>query len=385
MAVDCVPQTAGYLSVTTSGLEDYLFRGDHPVLKDMSWSTYGMWVYRVELAPGAETSIRAAVPRFLDMYFSPAYKLYNTHCQRIRTEPRVPMFEGFSMPTLTTDSERNAMYKQLQCRSFAVSASPTLGASAEDLPLPLLSLTASGGRLGASAICRAARVPLFVGDGGGTGYDAREAGACAGGGAQFSACCRETEPVCCMLDYSLRIFCLVCVVVLGNQDTAISSTVGGTTDPNWEGVQATVQGTCSASADEQQPRATVAMYASMQALERLVKKESLDRARQEKPKKRRDADQYLHSNFSWQRKACQSGVVKLSPQTHWESNHSLLNCLNTLRNPLNATKRTLRTALWLPARARLLTPTYTLIRRTRSLAHSFLHSLLFTSEYFTKR
>ena len=97
---------------------------------------------------------------------------------------------------------------------------------------------ASGGRLGASAICRAARVPLFVGDGGGTGYDAREAGACAGGGARFSACCRETEPVCCMLDYSLRIFCLVCVVVLGNQDTAISSTVGGTTDPNWEGVQA---------------------------------------------------------------------------------------------------------------------------------------------------
>ena len=78
MAVDCVPQTAGYLSVTTSSLEDYLFRGDHPILKDMSWPTYGMWVYRVELPPGAGTSVRAAFPRFMDLYFDSAYKLYKS-------------------------------------------------------------------------------------------------------------------------------------------------------------------------------------------------------------------------------------------------------------------------------------------------------------------
>ena len=30
------------------------------------------------------------------------------------------MFEGFSVPPLTVDSERNAMYKQLQCRPVAV-------------------------------------------------------------------------------------------------------------------------------------------------------------------------------------------------------------------------------------------------------------------------
>ena len=120
LAGDRVAQRAGYLSVTTSSLADYLFRGDHPVLADMSWSTYGMWVYRVELPPGADTSIRAAVPRFMDVYFSPSYKLYNTHCQRISTEPRVPMFEGFTMPTLTTDSERNALHKQLQCRPFSI-------------------------------------------------------------------------------------------------------------------------------------------------------------------------------------------------------------------------------------------------------------------------
>ena len=40
---------------------------------------------------------------------------------------------------------------------------------------------ADGSRLRASAICREARVPFSVGDGGVTGCDAREAGACAGG------------------------------------------------------------------------------------------------------------------------------------------------------------------------------------------------------------
>ena len=64
---------------------------------------------------------------FMDLYFDSAYKLYKSHCQRISTEPRVPMFEGFTMPTLTTDSERNAMYKQLQCRPFAISQSRTSG------------------------------------------------------------------------------------------------------------------------------------------------------------------------------------------------------------------------------------------------------------------
>ena len=114
-------QRAKYLSVSTSSLEDYMYCGDHPILAEMSWSTYGMWVYRVELPPGQNVSVRAAVPRHMDIYFSSAYKLYNSHAQRISTEPRVPMFEGFTMPPLTIDSERNAMHKQVQCRPFAIS------------------------------------------------------------------------------------------------------------------------------------------------------------------------------------------------------------------------------------------------------------------------
>ena len=108
------------MTVTTTSLEDYAWRGDHPLLKDMSWSTYGMWVYRVELPPRAEVSVRSAVTRFVDIYFDKVYKLSTTHMQIISTEPRVPMFEGFTMPPVTMDAERHAMDKQLQCRPFSV-------------------------------------------------------------------------------------------------------------------------------------------------------------------------------------------------------------------------------------------------------------------------
>ena len=105
-----------YLSVTTSSLEDYLYRGDSELLAGMSWATYGTWVYRIELPARPEKSVRGVLPRYVDVYFDPACKLYNSHAQRICSEPRVPMFEGFTMPALTVDSERNAMYKQIQCR-----------------------------------------------------------------------------------------------------------------------------------------------------------------------------------------------------------------------------------------------------------------------------
>ena len=94
-----------------------------------------MWVYRIELPPRAERSVRAAVPRYVDVYFDPSYKLYQTHAQRISTEPRVPMFEGFTMPPLTLDAERNALYKQVQCRPTAVDPGDSWDHAAETLVL----------------------------------------------------------------------------------------------------------------------------------------------------------------------------------------------------------------------------------------------------------
>lgn len=40
----------------TRSLEDYLYRGDSGLLSGMSWSTYGMWVYRIKLHACPESS-----------------------------------------------------------------------------------------------------------------------------------------------------------------------------------------------------------------------------------------------------------------------------------------------------------------------------------------
>ena len=47
----------------------------------------------------------------------------------------VPMFEGFTMPPLSIDSERNAMYKQVQCRPTGIEQEPGEELSDEDLVL----------------------------------------------------------------------------------------------------------------------------------------------------------------------------------------------------------------------------------------------------------
>ncbi|CAJ1427508.1 unnamed protein product [Effrenium voratum] len=270
LAGDRVAQRAGYLSVTTSSLEDYLFRGDHPVLADMSWSTYGMWVYRVELPPGADTSIRAAVPRFMDVYFSPSYKLYNTHCQRISTEPRVPMFEGFTMPTLTTDSERNALYKQLQCRPFSICESKTGEISAEDLVVDAFAVLSQPRQsrsrnpsLAAATAFTESYLEWFA--------DAETAAA----QGRLRLAERQEYPSLWETEELQAAMAEKLALAQPDDDELIAP----------------------AFADSQQPRATVAMYTSMLAMERVANLEGLARARQHKPKKRRDVDQYLQQDF----------------------------------------------------------------------------------------
>ena len=82
-----------------------------------------MWVFRVEKMPlklkdDGEPMVPG--PRFIDIDFSPDYKLHHGHRQRIATEFRVPLYEGFTMPPSTRDSETAAMYKSLQLRVLAV-------------------------------------------------------------------------------------------------------------------------------------------------------------------------------------------------------------------------------------------------------------------------
>ena len=106
--------------VTTSALEDWLWRGDHPIVKEMPWYVYSMWVYRVERMPRKHRA--NAEPRFIDIAFSSDYKLHHTHRQRLATEFRVPLYEGFTMPPSTRDSETAAMYKSLLLRQLSVPA-----------------------------------------------------------------------------------------------------------------------------------------------------------------------------------------------------------------------------------------------------------------------
>ena len=110
--------------VTTSSLDDWLWRGDHPVVKDMHWYVYSMWVYRIEIQRPTKRDddgqLKTPPPRFIDIDFSPDYKLHRTHKQRIATEFRVPHFEGFTMPPSTEDSETAAMFKSLLLRAISV-------------------------------------------------------------------------------------------------------------------------------------------------------------------------------------------------------------------------------------------------------------------------
>ena len=51
--------------------------------------------------------------RFIDVEFSKDYKLRCTHAQRIVSEFRMPLYEGFTVPSSTFDSDTAAMFKSL--------------------------------------------------------------------------------------------------------------------------------------------------------------------------------------------------------------------------------------------------------------------------------
>ena len=108
---------------STGALDDWLHRGDHPIVKDMSWYAYAMWVYRVEKLTSEPQS--SSLPRFIDISFTEDYTLYTSHVQRLASELRVPLFDGFIMPPSSRDSETAALFKSLLLRPLHVS--PTGG------------------------------------------------------------------------------------------------------------------------------------------------------------------------------------------------------------------------------------------------------------------
>ena len=84
----------------------------------MSLQVYAMWVYRVE--KGHRNPQHKPTRRFIDLPFAAHYSLHGTHEQRLASEFRVPLFEGFTMPSQLVCSETAALFKQLLLRPLSV-------------------------------------------------------------------------------------------------------------------------------------------------------------------------------------------------------------------------------------------------------------------------
>ena len=108
----------------SSQYDDWLHRGDHPILKDLCWYVYSIWVYRVERPRSSNKrrdieSIGANAGRwqcpsgYVDINFAAHYTLASSFVQRIQIEPKIPQLEGFTTPPSTLDANRNAMVKLL--------------------------------------------------------------------------------------------------------------------------------------------------------------------------------------------------------------------------------------------------------------------------------
>ena len=79
-------------------------------------------------APGTERK-----PTAIFFEFDPNYTHAKTRVQRLTTVLRVPMFDGFQMPSHTQDSETAAMYKQLLLRPSAIVYRDTLTEESAEL------------------------------------------------------------------------------------------------------------------------------------------------------------------------------------------------------------------------------------------------------------
>ena len=108
-----------------SQLDDYLHRGNHPLVKDMSLYIYSMWVYRAEKTPFAQdaSSNKARKLRHIEIAFHESYAAARTWIQRISKEPRVPKPEGYRFIT-NADSEMHYLLKSILLRPIYLPEDP---------------------------------------------------------------------------------------------------------------------------------------------------------------------------------------------------------------------------------------------------------------------
>ena len=98
-----------------SQLDDYLHRGSHPLVKDMSLYVYSIWVYRVELShqKAREDARDESNTPHVDIPFHPSYRASKNWKQRIAVEPRVPKVSGFQFVAGHSNAETHYLMKSL--------------------------------------------------------------------------------------------------------------------------------------------------------------------------------------------------------------------------------------------------------------------------------
>jgi len=98
-------------------LDDWHYRGMHPILVDMPLYEYSRWVYRVELPPFAVASAQVPrrKPRHIDIPFCNDYALGKTWIQRLSREPRVPRIDGMKFHS-DANPEMQCLMKSLLLR-----------------------------------------------------------------------------------------------------------------------------------------------------------------------------------------------------------------------------------------------------------------------------
>ena len=112
----------GLRSVTLSQHDDWMHRGTHPMLKNMSIYVYSIWVYGAELphfrardqAPGSSTGPH------IDIAFDPSYSAAKDWAQRIAVEPRVPKDSGFQYVAETSNAGTHFLMKSILLRRLDV-------------------------------------------------------------------------------------------------------------------------------------------------------------------------------------------------------------------------------------------------------------------------
>ena len=106
-------------------LDDWHYRGTHPILANMPLYEYSRWVYRVEVSPFAVASAQVPrrKPRHIDIPFHHDYVLGKTWIQRLSREPRVPRIEGMKFHS-EANPEMHYLMKSLLLRPIHLPPPP---------------------------------------------------------------------------------------------------------------------------------------------------------------------------------------------------------------------------------------------------------------------